>query len=136
MADVLHRITTADAVLADAVAASGTQASDTNTLQLTARVSADSPITPLLFRAVLTALAEPDMLAEAEVRTIPDSALTTWTRPPAEPSTEALRNVEESDRRWFWAAALAVQLVEMWLRRDRQHAQPREAAKEVHEHAA
>lgn len=112
------------------------------TLVLESRVPASSAVTPFLIRSVLRALATPDDLQEAEVRTIPDRALAAWTRPATEPSIDALENVEDSDRRWLWAAALAVLLIETWVRRDRQRARGDEASAktnakaEAHEHAA
>jgi len=60
----------------------------------------------------------------------------------AEPSVDALKNVEDSDRRWLWAAALAVLLIETWIRRDRQRTRGDETTAtattkaEAHEHAA
>jgi hypothetical protein len=110
-------------------------------LIVVARLQAAAPATPLLFRAVLSALAAPDNLSEAEVRTLSDRALATWTRPAAEPTVEALRHVDDSDRRWLWAAALAVLLIEMWLRRDSQRGRGRargrgDEAQEAHDHAA
>jgi hypothetical protein len=75
-------------------------------------------------------------LPEAEVRTIPDSALAAWTRQAPEPSIDTLRNIEDSDRRWLWAGVLAVLLVETWLRRDRQRTRSGPEQVEAHEHAA
>jgi hypothetical protein len=103
-------------------------------LVLLARVSASAPVTPLMFRSVLRALAGPDGVSEGEVRTIPESALAAWTRPAAEPSVDAMRNVEESDRRWLWGAVLVVLAIETWMRRDRQRTRPERV--EVHERAA
>jgi Aerotolerance regulator N-terminal len=106
-------------------------------LVVVSREPVAGPVTPLLVRSVLQALAGPDALPDAEVRMIADDALRTWTRPAAEPSTDALRNVDDSDRRWFWGGVLVVLLVETWVRRDRQSRTraPLEAV-EAHEHAA
>src|SRR5262249_47588226 len=106
-------------------------------LVLSARMPVTSPVAALLVPSVLPALAGPGPLPEAEVRSIPDRALAAWTRPAAEPSLDALRHVDESDRRWFWGIALLLLLIETWVRRDRQRARRDEAkAEEVHEHAA
>lgn len=135
------RVVLADARGVPLLVAAG-RGREPQTLVLDARVSAASAMSPLLIRSVLRGLGAADDLPEAEVRTIPDRALAAWIRPAAEPSIDALRNVEDSDRRWFWAAALVVLLIETWLRRDRQRARGDEAqatgnAKaEAHEHAA
>jgi hypothetical protein len=135
------RVVVADARGVPLLLAAG-RAREPQTLLLDARVPASSAVTPLLIRSVLRALAPPDDLQEAEVRTIPDRALAAWKRPATEPSVDALKNVEDSDRRWLWAAALAVLLIETWVRRDRQRARGDEtsatanAKTGAHEHAA
>jgi hypothetical protein len=129
------RVVIADAHGVPVLLAAG-RAREARVLVLMTRLPIASPVTPLLFRSVLRALAEPDGLPEAEVRTIPDSALTAWTRQAPEPSIDALRNVEDSDRRWLWAGALVALLIETWLRRDRQRARAGTEQAEVHEHAA
>jgi hypothetical protein len=129
-------------VLADArrvpviLAATRARERDARQLVLLTHLSASAPVTPLLFRAVLGALAGPDGLAEAEVRTIPDTTLAAWTRPAAQPSAEALGHVEDSDRQWLWTAVLAALLVETWMRRDRSTARSGPKSVETHEHAA
>lgn len=135
------RVVLADARSVPLLLAAG-RAREPQTLLLDAHVPASSAVMPLLIRSVLRALAPPDDLQEAEVRTIPDRALAAWTRPAAEPSVDALKNVEDSDRRWLWAAALAVLLIETWIRRDRQRTRGDETTAtattkaEAHEHAA
>ncbi len=104
---------------------------------LVARMSASAAATPLLLRAVLRAIAGADPLPEAEVRTISDRALSVWTRPAAEPSAHAFRNVDDSDRRWLWAGVIAVLVMEMRLRREGANARkPTTAETEAHERAA
>ncbi len=106
-------------------------------LVLVARMSASAAATPLLLRAVLRAVAGPDLLPEAEVRTISDRALSLWTRPAAEPAAEAFRQVEDSDRRWLWAVVIAVLVIEMWARRERAKARRQTTGEtEAHERAA
>jgi hypothetical protein len=63
--------------------------------------------------------AEPDVIARAD--------LNQWSRPAGPPSAGA-RPGDEGDRRWLWAAALALLAVEQWLRRERTRAaEPHEA---------
>jgi hypothetical protein len=49
---------------------------------------------------------------------IPSKQLQSWSRPPGEPSPSAMPG-DEGDRRWFWAAALALLGVEYVLRREK-----------------
>jgi hypothetical protein len=49
---------------------------------------------------------------------IPSEQLQSWSRPPGAPSPSAMPG-DESDRRWFWAAALALLGVEYVLRREK-----------------
>jgi len=105
-------------------------------LMLLARLAPSAPAAPTLLRAALRALAGADPLPEAEIRTIPDRALNAWTRPAPEPPADAFRNVEGTDRRWLWAAVLAVLLLETWLRRDRARARAHAESVEVHGRAA
>jgi len=54
--------------------------------------------------------------------TISSEQLARWTRPPGAPAADAPLS-DEGDRRWFWAAALALLAVEWWLRRSAPAAQ-------------
>ena len=49
---------------------------------------------------------------------IPREQLQSWSRPPGPPSPGAIP-ADEGDRRWWWAAALALLGLEHFLRRDR-----------------
>lgn len=49
---------------------------------------------------------------------IPREQLQSWSRPPGPPSSNAIP-ADEGDRRWFWAAALALLGLEHFLRRER-----------------
>jgi hypothetical protein len=49
---------------------------------------------------------------------IPREQLARWSRPAGQPSPHATP-VDEGDRRWWWAAALALLALEHVLRRDR-----------------
>jgi hypothetical protein len=81
-------------------------------------VPASTVGTPLLLRAVLNALSIPGD-AHAEILPIPDAQLQAWRRPAGVVPASDLRRGGEDDRRWLWAAVLALVAIESWMRRSR-----------------
>ncbi len=75
--------------------------------------------TLLLIRAVLNGLAPREPPSRGEVLAIPDAVLRRWERAPASVGIPDLRRLDDDDRRWFWAAALALLAVEASMRRTR-----------------
>lgn len=68
--------------------------------------------------AVLRA-ASPPLRLESVL--VPKAQLDAWSRPPGPPPADA-PIVDEGDRRWLWGLALALLLLEAWLRRQRDRA--------------
>lgn len=68
--------------------------------------------------AVWNAVSAATPLPAMEPVAIPQDDLTAWSRLPQGISPRA-RPTDEGDRRWFWAAALALLVLEHWLRRNR-----------------
>jgi hypothetical protein len=60
-------------------------------------------------------------LADRETLAIPDVDLRAWERPASDVRLEqsTLSSIEHDDRRWLWAAVVALLAVETWLRRSR-----------------
>jgi hypothetical protein len=100
------------------------EAAANNALVLLSFAPASSDVTPLLMRAALRAIADPDPLPEAEVASIPNATLDAWRRPAALPPIDELTRVETHDRRWFWGGALALLAFETWLRRRMRRREP------------
>ena len=75
--------------------------------------------TPLLLRATLNSLAPRPSPFQVEVLAIPDATLGNWQRPPGDVMAPDNRRLDEDDRRWLWAAALALLAVEGWMSRAR-----------------
>jgi hypothetical protein len=100
------------------------EASAKGALALLSLAPASSDVTPLLIRAALRAIADPDPLPEAEVTAIPESRLDAWRRPAALPPIEELTRVETHDRRWLWGGALVLLAIETWLRRRMRRQEP------------
>jgi hypothetical protein len=67
-------------------------------------------------RATLGARQGSVAIPEAEVLRIPRAALTVQSRPPGPVEQDAWRRAGSSDARWLWLTALALLLVEQWLR--------------------
>lgn len=59
-----------------------------------------------------------DGRAALEPRRLTAAELTRWSRPPGPPDANQPRQ-DEGDRRWLWGLALALLLVEQWVRRGR-----------------
>jgi hypothetical protein len=73
-----------------------------------------------LMRAALLARNDADAArADEEVLTIPDEQLARWRREPGPVTAQMWPRADVSDARWFWAAALALLLLEGRLRRHR-----------------
>jgi hypothetical protein len=75
--------------------------------------------TPLLLRSIANAIADVPDLHRAEVAPIVDAVLQQWSRPAARLISPRLETVDQDDRRWLWAAALALLVLETWVRRAR-----------------
>jgi hypothetical protein len=92
-------------------------------LVVTADVHASDPVVPLLIRAILEGLTPAIDHAHDEILQIDDAQLAAWSRTPgpaAQPGREMFRETfPRDDRRWFWAAALALLALEAWVRRPR-----------------
>jgi hypothetical protein len=92
-------------------------------LVVTADVHASDPVVPLLIRAILEGLTAAVDHAHDEILQIDDAQLAAWSREPgpaAQPGREMFREtLPRDDRRWFWAAALALLALEAWVRRPR-----------------
>jgi hypothetical protein len=73
--------------------------------------------TPLLLRSIANAIADIPDLRRTEVMPIGDAVLQRWSRPPAASISPRPENVDHDDRRWFWTAALALLVLETWVRR-------------------
>ena len=87
---------------------------DSQLIVRTGTAAADVNVLEQLLRIVNTALM--DDLGDLEPARIPAALLAQWSRPSGELPRDALP-VDEGDRRYFWAAALGLLLVEQWLRR-------------------
>jgi hypothetical protein len=89
----------------------------------------DDLFTPLLLRSIANALGAGPNPAHAEVVPIADRWLRERERPPAPPAPPdagALRREDaDTDRRWFWLAALSLLALETWMRRSRKDANQR-----------
>jgi Aerotolerance regulator N-terminal len=73
-----------------------------------------------LVRAALLTRNDADAArADEEVLTIPDEQLARWRREPGPVTAQMWPHADVSDARWFWAAALALLLLEGRLRRHR-----------------
>ena len=81
------------------------------------RMSVPAPATSAA-RAVWDAIDRAIPRAFVEPVVIPREQLESWSRPPGPPSPTAIPG-DEGDRRWFWAAALALLGLEHVLRRER-----------------
>ena len=75
-------------------------------------------------RSTLAARQGPVAIPEAEVLRIPRATLSAQSRPPGPVEQDAWRRAGNSDARWLWLTALALLVVEQWLR------SPRHAASE------
>ncbi len=78
--------------------------------------TASSLAAPALIRAALLARGEAGPPDE-EVLRISDDQLSRWGREPAPIGADGWQNVDGSDARWFWAAALVLVLIESLVRR-------------------
>jgi hypothetical protein len=91
-------------------------AADDAHLLIACAASAASAMAPVLIQSVLNAVGEPNEPVEEEVLPTRDGELRALERPAgaARPRVEA---VDSDDRRWFWAAALALLALEWLVRR-------------------
>ena len=71
----------------------------------------------LVVKAALDARHDPGAFGELEPRRIDVATLTRWSRPPGPADAGAWRQTDESDGRWLWALALALLVVETFVRR-------------------
>jgi hypothetical protein len=81
--------------------------------------AADPDVASTLARVIAVALA--DDLGELEPNRLPAGLLAQWSRPAGEVPRDAVPG-DEGDRRYFWAAALVLLLLEQWIRRSRRSA--------------
>jgi hypothetical protein len=94
-------------------------AEDEGTLLIDTSAPASSLFAAALVRAALLTRGEPVRDDDREVLAIPDDRLDRWTRAPGAVTAQTFHRVNETDARWFWAAALILLLGEGWLRRSR-----------------
>jgi hypothetical protein len=78
--------------------------------------AADRNVAPVLAHVIATALA--DDLSDLEPSRIPAQLLAEWSRPAGAVPRDAAPG-DEGDRRYFWGAAVALLLLEQWVRRSR-----------------
>ena len=90
-----------------------------NRLVVVSGARASDVVTPILLRALANALANVPDLQRSEIVATGDEDLHAWSRPVRPAAEMRLRNVDEDDRRWFWAAALLLLAAETWMRRSR-----------------
>jgi len=83
---------------------------------LAVRAPVSSFLAAATVRATLGARQGSVAMPEAEVLRIPRAALTVQSRPPGPVEQDAWRRAGGSDARWLWLTALALLLVEQWLR--------------------
>lgn len=95
---------------------------DAGRLVVATPASVADPAAPALLRAVLSATGPPAEHPEAEILTVPDAQLESWTRPPGPAVMPGAAAMDRDDRRWFWGAALLLLAAESRLRRARQNA--------------
>jgi len=86
--------------------------------------------TPLLLRSIADAIAPVSDLQRAEVVQIPVETLQRWSRPSSPTPSPRIGSSEGDDRRWFWLVAVALLAFEIWVRRPRRDAIPRESPQE------
>jgi hypothetical protein len=94
-------------------------ARSSETLLIASAAPAASLATPLLLRSVANGIVDRPPLDRQEVVPIADVVLQRWSRPPAPLTSPRLETVDQDDRRWLWAAALALLIFETWIRRPR-----------------
>ncbi|MEO6236926.1 MAG: BatA domain-containing protein [Vicinamibacterales bacterium] len=83
---------------------------------------------PAVLRAVILSVRPPAIVdREAEVITESDSELARWQRAPADIARPAAPRADDSDGRWFWAAALLLLAIEGRVRRTRTESMQGEA---------
>jgi hypothetical protein len=103
------------------VAATGTTSTaagrDVRALFVLARVDVVSPVSAALAHALLASRDDARRFARDEILPIPDAQLAAWSRAPGDVDPRRIGDAHVSDRRWFWAAALAVLGIEMMVRR-------------------
>ena len=80
------------------------------------KMRASSPFAPAVIRAAWLAASAPVIDREAETASLDEGALARWRRTPA-PGVPALPQRDENDGRWLWALALALLIVEAFVRR-------------------
>jgi Aerotolerance regulator N-terminal len=115
------------ALIAAAADATKSRSESESELLLVSRVKASDEATALLLRSTLRALAGPDPLLEAEVLAVPDAQLARWQRRATDPPPSEWQHVESGDRRWLWAGALLLLVVEQFIRRQHDsHAERRQ----------
>jgi len=132
IADAIASLTSGGEALSGAAA-------DGNTLVVTTSLPPSDLRTALLFRSIFAAMADdaspngpsigrsakasaergPRSSAALEVLAIPDADLHAWERPSAAVRSPRFETVERDDRRWWWAAVLALLAIEGWARRSR-----------------
>jgi hypothetical protein len=120
---VLARAGDGTALVAAAESAAG--------LLVVSAAPAASVATPILIRATADALADRPDIRTVEIVPIRDDDLRAWSRPAQPLSSTRLGNVDEDDRRWFWAAVLLLLGLEMWMRRAKRASAPNEEAARV-----
>ena len=70
-----------------------------------------------IVQAALDSRLPPRHFEESEPEGIDDATLARWTREPAAPDVTQWRQIDESDGRWLWVAALGLLALESYLRR-------------------
>jgi len=96
-----------------------TAASLTDRLLLVSGAAESAVVTAQLLRATANSLAPPDDLGRLEVVPIADRQLQAWARPAPPVAVPRVEALDGDDRRWLWAAALGLLLIETRLRRAR-----------------
>ena len=96
-------------------------------LAVTTDASPGSLVGAQVLQAALDACVDSAAIAEQETERISDETLAGWSRVPATPGPAAWRRVEQTDGRWFWAAALVLLAVEGYVRRTTRKAPVAEA---------
>jgi len=112
IADAIAELMSGETAQWSAASSDGTQ------LVVTNSAPARDIRTAMLFRSILNALA-PERDAVPEVLTIPDADLRAWERPRGDVRSPRVETIDENDRRWWWAAVLALLTLETVMRRTR-----------------
>jgi aerotolerance regulator-like protein len=102
--------------LSDSARPIAAAAADGERLVVVSAAPAADLSTPLLIRSVLNSLAPRVGVRRREVVPMSDAELRAWQRNPAPVSTPDVQRVEDDDRRWMWAAALALLAIEARMR--------------------